>query len=428
MNKLEEKARVYFARTIRETNSIERSLEKKTVKSLLLRTFIRVWLIGANALLWLFGRLFFKSGIPPEGGFRDITVYTVGTLGDNVLMLPAIAAIKSSYPGATLTAITNCDGFSDIPAKDILGRSPHIDRHITLPSHPVRRQGFRIAVNFPEAEEYECDLFVNLSPFGNRGWIGAVVREMIFARRLRSKWAIGFKMSTYSRKNIFNTVQHRFMKNEARRTRGILSMLGIAQVENKDLLARDPDAENRVKRLVSVAIEELRPIIVINPGAKLSVSRWPYERFGALSIYLKEKYNAHIVINGTLSEKELCNKVVKASNNVASSLSGELSIQELIELLRISSACITNNTGPMTLSAMVGIPTIIISSTRFSPSFYMPIGEKLVNVFSFGKSSYSYNDEGDMSDDLKQISVNDVLKAISEVLAPDSNRIEDNYL
>lgn len=419
MNKIEEKARVYFARTLREANSIERSLEKRTVKDFLLRTFIRVWLIGANSLLWFLGRVFFKSGMPPEGGFRDITVYTVGTLGDNVLMLPAIACIKRAYPRATLTAITNCDGFSDIPAKDILGRSRYVDRHITLPLHPVRRQGFRIAVDFLEAEEYKCDLFVNLSPFGNRGWIGAVVREMIFARRLRSKRAIGFKMSTYSRKDIFNTVQHRFMKNEARRTRGILSMLGIAQVENEDLLARDPDAENRVEKLVSVAIEESGPIIVINPGAKLSVSRWPSERFGALSTYLKEKYNAYILVNGSLSEKELCNEVVKASNNVALSLAGELSIQELIELLRISSVCITNNTGPMTLSAMVGIPTVIISGTRFSPTFYMPISEKLVNVFSFSKNSYSYNDEGDTSDDLKQIEVSDVIQAIKEVFLQD---------
>lgn len=415
------KKKVFITRNYEEAKSIELSNDKTTLESLLLRSFITLWVLGANCLLWVLKRVFFKSGNCSSNEIKNIAVYTVGTLGDNVLMLPAIAAVKRRFSNARLTAITNCNGFSEQPAREILGTSPYVDKLITLPGHPVQRRGRRLVVNFPDFEEFSCDLFVNLSPFGNRGWLGAVGREMLFARRLGARWAIGFKMSTYTRKGIFNAVQHRFMKNEARRPREVLKEIGLEPVEDEDLLAEDAATKEKVKDILSKYLNSSRPLIVLNPGAKLKASHWPAERFGVIAAWLVKTYSASVLVNGTESEMELCDEVVRASKGLAINLAGELTIKELIELLRISNACVTNSTGPMTLAAMVGIPTVVLSSTRFSPTFYMPISEKLVNVFSFSECSYSYNDEGGTSEDLNQIEVSDVLQAMKEVFSPGLN-------
>jgi heptosyltransferase-3 len=418
---------VYFAKTSEEANAIEKAQEKESLNSLLLKFLITIWILIANPLLWFIKRILFKNTRIPDEELKNIVVYTLGTLGDNVLLLPAIAGIKRRFSNATLTAITNCDGFSDRPANEILGASPSIDRLITLPTHPVQRHGLKIKVDFPEIPKPDCDLFVNLSPFGNRGWIGAVIREIIFAKWLGAKWAVGFKMSTFSRKGIFNTVQHHFVKNEARRPREILREMGIQPVENEDLLASDLNAKKKVQDIISQYLKRPQPLVVLNPGAKLKASHWPAERFGNVAAWLAEKYNACIVANGTLAEKELCEKVVKASKGTAISLAGKLSIQELIELLRMSNLCVTNNTGPMTLSAMVGIPTVVLVSTRFSPSFYMPLSKSMVSVFSFSdNSSYSYNDVGDTSEDLRQIDVNHVIDAIQKVISDPINKWKYN--
>jgi len=393
-----------------------------------LSSFITLWVFGANSLLWVLKRILFKRGNCSGNEVKNITVYTVGTLGDNVLVLPAIAAVKRRFSNARLTAITNCNGFSEQPAREIIGTSPHVDMLITIPEHPVKRLGRRLVVNFPDIEKFSCDLFVNLSPFGNRGWLGAVGREMLFARRLGARWAVGFKMSTYTRKGIFNAVQHRFMKNEARRPREVLKEIGLEPVEDEDLLAEDVAAKEKVKDILSKYLNSSRPLIVLNPGAKLKASHWPAERFGMIATWLVKTYSASVLVNGTESEMELCDEVVRASEGLAINLAGKLTIKELIELLRISNACVTNSTGPMTLAAMVGIPTVVLSSTRFSPTFYMPISEKLVNVFSFSEYSYSYNDEGGTSEDLKQIEVSDVLQAIKEVFSPGLNMVKGQYI
>lgn len=406
---------VFCARSYEEAREIERRAEGRDSTFFLLTVFVRLWRAGANICLQLLVMLVFGR-ISQQEEPGDIVVYTVGTVGDNVLMLSAIAALKKRYQRARITAIANCDGFSSFPAEQILGNSPYIDRLITLPRHPVMRERLHISADAREAEGLTCDLFVNLSPFGNRGWIGAVVREMIFAKWLRAKHAVGFAMATYSRKHVFDKVQHRFVKNEARRTAEVIGKVGTDPTFGEDLLARDAEAKQRVLRMVSdLPGGSGKPLVVINPGAKLSASHWPAERFGAVAAWLKANYDLLIVVNGTQGEKGICEAVVSASGGCAVDLAGMLSIQELIELLRMSSLLLTNNTGPMTLAAMTGTPMVVIASTRFSPTFYMPVSEKMVWLFSFDENSYSYDDTTSPAKDLLNITVDDVQRAIRDL-------------
>jgi ADP-heptose:LPS heptosyltransferase len=423
----DKKKPVFFARSYEEARTIELTRAADETSTFILnlkQIFVRLWVFLVNGLLSFLNRLFFtarRSQFLPS----RIAVYTVGTLGDNVLMLPAIAAIKNAYPTVRITAIVNCDGFSDNSARAILGPSTFIDELVTLPNHPVQRQGFRLLVNIPPNFNRGFDLFVNLSPFGNRGWIGAVVREMVYAKKLGAKMAVGFNMSTYSRKNIFNSVQHHFVKNEARRIYHVLETIDIQPVAHKDLLPMDKSAKRRVAVLISSHISNRDcPVAVINPGAKLAASHWPAERFGAIAMWLKQKHNAAVFVNGTESEKQICERVVNASGGAAVDFSGKLSIQELIELLRMSSILVTNNTGPMTLAGMSGTPMVVVASTRFSPAFYMPESDRMVWVFSFDENSYSYDDSGGAGKDLLNIEIRHVQNAI-EMLDAFADRRSD---
>lgn len=406
-----------FAGSHEEAKAIERSRAKTEIKSMALRCIVMSIVACWNLLIRLLESLLFKCNRYTDNDLKNICIYTVGTVGDNVLLLPAIAAVRRRYPQARITAVTNCVRAGEHGAREIIGKSPYIDRHITLPDHPVQRQGCRLVISYPEKGDLACDLFINLSFFGNSGWPGAVIREMFFAKSLNARWATGFRMSTFNRKGLFNRVQHYFVKNEARRPREILEKLGFTPAENEDLLPKDANAAGKVEGIVAKYSSDLRqPIFVLNPGAKLKASHWPAERFGKVAVRLAETYNACVVVNGTMGEKELCDRVVRASEGKAVNLAGELSIQELVELLRMSAACITNNTGTMTLSAMVGTPEVVISSTRFSPTFYMPITDRMIWLFSFGENSYSYDDEAEISEDLLNISEDDVIKAVKELV------------
>lgn len=387
-----------------------------------LKLVISLYLLPANLLLVLLKTLWFPSKIAEV---NDVIIYTVGTLGDNVLMLPAVAAVRKKYPSAKLTVMTNTDGFGPYAARQVWENNMFVDYFVPLPNHPVQRQGYRIKINSLDFEQKKCDLFVNLSPFGNRGWLGAVIREMIFARSLGAKQAIGFRVSSYNRKGLFNRVQHLFVKNEARRPRTVLKELGIAPVERVDLLVHDGVAKMNVEKLLQETGIKIGhcPLVLLNPGSKLAASRWPAQRFGEFAAWVIETYDAQVIVNGVEAEGMICDEVVSASGGKAVSLAGKLSVQELIELLRLCDACVSNNTGTMTLAAMLKTPLVVISSTRFSPTFYMPISERMIWLFSFSETSHSYNDTGMTSADMLNIEAEDVIVAYQKLIDK-ANEIE----
>ena len=407
---------VYRVKSLDEMKRILLSVESFKIGNELLRVFLTVWVFLANCSLWMLKFILFKKWGYTKREFRDIVVYTVGIVGDNIVMLPALAAIRDRYPTATITVITNCQIWDSEGAMGVLGPSPDKDRLIVLNDHPVKRRGFRLWMDRTAFNGITCDLFVNLSPFGNRGWIGAVVREMIFAKKLGAKYAVGFYMSTYARKDIFNKVQYQFLKNEPRRAKEVLKKLGLTPVENEDLLIHDPEAkESVIKKIKEQGADEL-PLFVINPGAKFKAKCWPTEYFGTVANWLSKHYNLCVVVTGIASEEGIANEVIKASGDIAINLAGKTNFQELVELLRIAKGCITNDTGTMHIAAMVGIPTVALFSLRFSPTHWLPVGHNIISVFSIPDCLYCYKDSCKTLDCLENIRADDVILALKQLM------------
>ena len=407
--------RVYTVRTLEEAKHVLSSAEKGDFKSLALRCFLFLWVAAANCALWVLRLVLFKKWGYKTGEFRSIVVYTVGIVGDNVVMLPALASLRRRYAKAKITVVTNCQAWDQEAARGVLQSSPFKDRLIVLGDDPVQRKGFRFILN-GSLTNVSCDLFVNLSPFGNRGWIGAVAREMIFAKMLGASYAIGFRMSTYSRKEIFNKVQCHFVKNEPRRARSVLKLLGLKPIEDEDLFPRDSKAHDTIVRKLREKGTLSESLFVVNPGAKFESKCWPAERFGAVSRWLFEQCDASVVVTGIAGERPLAENVVAAAGNCAINLAGETTIQEMVELLRLSKGCVTNDTGTMHLAAMVGVPTVALFSLRHSPTHWLPLGRHVLSLFSSLDCIYCYNDECKIGACLKGITTDDVIRALREVL------------
>jgi ADP-heptose:LPS heptosyltransferase len=406
---------VYAVRSLDEAKEVIRINEEFNIKNLLRTGFITAWVFAANLSLQILRHILFKKWGYRKRKFQNIVVYTVGIMGDNVVMLPALAALRRRYPKARITVITNCQIWDKEGATGVLGPSPFKDRLIILDDHPVQRKGFRFLMDYGKFERVRCDLFVNLSPFGNRGWIGAVIREMIFAKKLGAGYAVGFKMSTYARKGMFNKVQHRFVKNEPRRSREILKELGLRPVENEDLLPHDETARESILKKISKNGKDNRSIFVMNPGAKFESKCWPPEYFAEAGKWIYQEYHSSVIVTGTDSEKEIAEKIIRSSGDVFINLAGRTTIQELIELLRISKSCITNDTGTMHIAAMVKTPTVGIFSARYSPSHWLPKGSKIISIFSLPKCRDCYKEQCDTAECLKSVRVENVVKALDNI-------------
>lgn len=398
-----------------------REAERPRLRTLLLRAFLKAWVPTANGCLYILKRIFFGNRRPAPNEIHSILAYTVGIVGDNVVMLPALAALRKNYPRARITVVTNCHQWGQSGAVGVLGPSNFKDRLIVLDADPVIRHGLNFSLD-SRLKGLSCELFVNFSPFGNRGWLGAVLREMIFARKAGARHAVGFRMSTLNRKGLFNQVQHDFIKNEPRRPAMILSELGLPSAGEGDFLTLDPDGKERMLDLLSLIRKPGAPLFVLNPGAKFSSQRWPPDRFGAIAKLIAERFDGTVVVTGTQDEQTIAEEVVRISAGIAVNLAGRTTLQELVELLRLAKGCVTNDTGTMHLAAMLRTPTVAIFSLRHSPAHWLPIGGNVLSLFALPECRYCFDDYCEQRNCLKAIEVEHVQRALDTVLNSDGRK------
>lgn len=97
---------------------------------------------------------------------------------------------------------------------------------------------------------------------------------------------------------------------------------------------------------------EAPPIVVLHPGARIGVRRWPEEYFASIVQKMREEFAFQLVL---VPDPDGYGKSLVTW---ADSIRSELSIQELVKLLAQSSLVICNDSGPMQIAAAVDTPTI----------------------------------------------------------------------
>lgn len=141
----------------------------------------------------------------------------------------------------------------------------------------------------------------------------------------------------------------------------LLEPLGIepAGFELETPLAKDPAALAAMRRtLHSTGIDPER-MVVINPGARMSVRRWTPAAYGAIAQALADRHGAQPVILWGPGERELAEEV-RTHAGAAAQLAPPTDLRELAALLALARGFVTNDTGPMHLGVACGTPTVAI--------------------------------------------------------------------
>lgn len=405
--------KVFIVSRLEEVCEIEHGAHRITLRSLFHRIEMRVRLFFCNAAIFFFRTLWFSSRLKEQNHVSSVVVYMQGTLGDHLVHLPAVAGVRQRFPDATITLVSFYPGF---PMEEWLKSISYLNRVIVIDDHPVIRNGFDFRFSDDRLHTLSADLFINFSPFGNRGVPGFVGRELIFAKMVKARRTAGFRMNSYGGSERLNDVQYLFVKNEPQRGAWVLTPLKIQLNVGNDVLPRDISAEQSMREKLLKIWDKKSPIVVVNPGAKFAIKCWPADRFASLTAWLIREFDAVVVVTGIASEKQLGEEIVTASSGRALNLAGETSMLELVELLRMSALCVTNDTGTMHVAALLQTPMVAIFGTRISPTHWFPSSRHARVLFSFMSSSYSFNDKGNADESILRIKVDDVRGAVSEVM------------
>ena len=103
-----------------------------------------------------------------------------------------------------------------------------------------------------------------------------------------------------------------------------------------------------------------QPVVVIVPGARSHLKRWPADRFAQVADRLARDHSAQIVLVGEQSERPISEEVRRRMNQPAVDLTGRTTIRLLAALLARARLVITNDNACLHAAGIMGVPTVAI--------------------------------------------------------------------
>ncbi|MBE7465231.1 MAG: lipopolysaccharide heptosyltransferase II [Planctomycetes bacterium] len=307
-----------------------------------------------------------KLDLPP----KRVLVKEVNWLGDVVMSLPALRAVRASFPEAKLSVLVKqelasfFDGFGwldeVLPYKVRKGWAGWGDRRRIVGD--LRARQFDLAVLFPNS-------------FESAFWpaLAGVPRRAGFARDARG---LLLTHKTGPTAAILEVHQVHYYLHMLRHTLGV-------EGDPKDF-AVDVSAAHTESMRAWLAARRKRPagkLVALAVAAAYGPAKeWPAARFAALADLLARRHGAECVLVGAPNERRKSDDVAALTASGALVAAGETSVGEALALLNLCDAFAGNDSGSMHVAGALGKPTVgIYGSTRADRTG--PLGERTRIVY-----------------------------------------------
>ena len=294
-----------------------------------------------------------------------IVVRSSNWLGDAVMSVPAVRAIKRGLAGAHVAVLT--------PEKlaDVWRLVPEVDEVIAFPA--ARGKGFirtltGMAHIFKVAQLIRGHGFTTGVVFPNSL---RTALEMWFARIPRRVGYPGHKRSALLTQVLREEKSGRATgpgRHQVHHYLRLAEFLG-ANVP-ADAASDFPSAVAR-PRAAGVPAR-----IAVCAGAEYGpAKRWPPEKFAEVVQCVSDATASRWQLVGTAKDRPVAAEVAALCENPANveNLCGETTLAQLIAILRESDALLTNDTGTMHLAALLGVRTVAIFGST-EPALTGPLG------------------------------------------------------
>jgi ADP-heptose:LPS heptosyltransferase len=314
-----------------------------------------------------------------------ILVLHFGQLGDVILGLPALSAIRERFPAAHITAVCGRSPAQVIEMARVADDVISVDR-VELRDGPKHRSILKIFALVRQIRRLDIDLAIDLHSLSETNLLAFVSRakyRLLADRHGRSL-------------NILNNVRPKPPKEDrdAHLSLRYLAALRPLGIKGERPSFRFPETGNA----------ERTDTVGLFPGAGHPSRCWPYDRFGELSRrLLSEGFRCRIFLGP--EETENAKSILDHFPSEADVVTG-LSLSELVAATSGLRAFVTNDTGPMHLAACSGCPIVLVMDER-APTTYLPLTERLEAVNNAR---------------IEAISVDDVHAAVSRISSDDGTQ------
>jgi len=268
--------------------------------------------------------------------FRKVLIVRTDRIGDVVLTLPLVTALRQQFPTVEISMLINrytadvVDSYAEKIETIFYDKVPFFQmikviREKKFDAVVVAKSSWRLALLF-------------------------------FLARVPIRVGTGYRLYSF----LFNKKVYEHRKNgnkhELEYNLYLLSPLGVVPKEKIfPKLIVDEVAKEKIQTLLQQKnINATDSLIIFHPGSGGSSRSWHWKNFGLLGKRIAEFPQVKILISGGVKEKELMQNVANLIGEKAMVLNETLSLKEFIALLSLAKLFIANSTGPLHLAAAVG--------------------------------------------------------------------------
>jgi len=275
-----------------------------------------------------------------------LLIVRLGSLGDVIHAIPAVAALRRRHPGARI------DWLVDPRYVELLGIVEGLDQAI-----PIDPRG-RVSVflrTLARVRRDRYDAVVDLQ---------GLLKSAVLARLSGAGRVIGLPREhlreplarlLYSEMPDPGPDPHVIHKSLA-----LMRVLGVvdATVEFPLRVPRTVTGDTVAAGFGSDGYA------LLNPGAAWPNKRWPPERFGALAVQIRERIGLRSLVLWGPGEEDVASLVVGASRGAAE-LSPRTNLMDVLAIARRARVMVSGDTGPLHIAGAVGTPIVAL----FGPTF-----------------------------------------------------------
>jgi ADP-heptose:LPS heptosyltransferase len=306
-----------------------------------------------------------------------ILVFRIGQLGDTIVALPAMWAVKHSFPAAYLALL-----YDRHPRKryvfppDLLRGAGLFDEFLTYPvAAGDALKPWRMASLLVTLRRKRFDTLVYLAPSTRSPEQVARDRRFFSLAGIRTFLGMDGFAALPSRAN------GQPLAETPAESDLLLDRLGVSGlVFSRAERARMDLALGKTEDLeVDSWLQGLEPFgartwVAVAPGSKMPATRWPLERYAEVVQRLIEKFDVWPVVLGGAEDRPKGDALL-AQWHRGYNAAGRLSLRASAAALKRCAFYLGNDTGTMHLAAAVGTKCVAIFSARNHPGRWHPLGD-----------------------------------------------------
>jgi ADP-heptose:LPS heptosyltransferase len=330
--------------------------------------------------------------LPQWPSVRKTLLIRLRSIGDTVLMTPALGALKAWRPDIEVTVL------SEPLSAPLIESHPLVDKLIvverSLPSRArliseLRRKRFDVAFNM------------------HGGTTATLIARLSGARHSVGYAAYGLSRLLSARAPAPDLVLGRAGIHSVEQQLALLHWAGVPWPDPVPRLALQipPEAETSIRRRLNEAGLD-KEYAVLAPAAAFESKRWRAEGFAAAARYLGERWNLRCAVIAGPAQEDLAREVAARAGAAARAVVG-LDLKEVAALTSLSRLFVGNDSGPMHMAAAVRRPVVALFGSS-DPRVWHPWADSPYRIV--GRQA------GAAACDIKNIPDEDVIAAIDEVM------------